>query len=247
MGLILMKAPIRLNGVIAGCAAASALALGTTTGVQAQSRSIAPPGPAHMSHSLGNGPAPRPGTGINPAQHGPAPLGTVPTRSANPVSSKGNSSSVMGIPAPSTGAPGKEPTVAQPSAAKHPAENYYGDNSSGTYGNTENAAGPSSTEPESSMTAPNQSAGGPPSGSPVQNPNSVVSVSPGGPAANGTGQPMFSNDVKASTIPAPPQETGSYENPQESPSAFGWIIVASVLLIGSIFGTIKLTQPGGQA
>lgn len=233
-----------------GCAAAGALVLGTVTGAQAQGRSIAPPGPTHIATGRGNGAPPPVGHAVDKMQTGPAPLGTVATHTTNPLASKGNSNSVMGLPAPATGKLGKEPTAAPPSGAKHPAENYYGANSSGTYGNTENAAGPSSTEPESNLTAPNQSAGGPPSGSPVQNPNSVVSVSPGGPAANGTGQPMFSNDVKvenSTTIPAPPQETGAYENPQESPSAFGWIIVASVLLIGSIFGTIRLTQPGGQA
>ena len=122
------------------------------------------------------------------------------------------------------------------------AHNYYGANPTGSYPNTAQGAGPLSTEPGSDITGPKQTAA-PTASSYIRNPNGAASQSV--PVANGTGAPLVSNDLVGA--PQPIEQTGlPEENPQESPTALIWMVVGTVLLVGSVFGAIRMTQPGGH-
>ncbi|HET6382989.1 MAG TPA: hypothetical protein VFJ58_06320, partial [Armatimonadota bacterium] len=108
------------------------------------------------------------------------------------------------------------------------------DNSAGTFTNTDRAAGPTDNRVSYGVNASR----------PVNNPNTSIANETGA-IANGTGEPLVVTSSEQA-VSTPVEQTGSVDNPQESGTALIWISAAIFILIGSIIGAIRISQPGGQ-
>jgi len=149
----------------------------------------------------------------------------------NPDKSGARADTVVGIPAPAPGTAGVTPTPIR-QAPTGPVRNYYGDSPSDTFANTATHPGPPSTRQPYGSGLP---------GAPTDNPNNTTALSTQ-PLSNGTAQPL----QQQTPIVTPPESTGEVDNPQESSTALLWITVFGVLILGSVWGLIHYTQPGGQ-
>ena len=139
--------------------------------------------------------------------------------------------SVIGIPAPAPGTGGVTPTPIRQTPTGS-VRNFYGDSPSDTFSNTATHPGPPSTR---------QVYGTAPAGTATDNPNNTAALATQ-PLSNGTGQPL----QQQTPIVTPPESTGAVDNPQESTTALIWITVFGILVLGSVWGLIHYTQPGGQ-
>jgi hypothetical protein len=165
----------------------------------------------------------RPATPASSAPAATAQAAPAGATAAQAVNGPGHSGSVLGVPVPSFGGFGNEPTAVTSHPGPAPVANFYGASPPDTFSNTDQ--GPSGTPTV-----------------PVANPNSAVATA-SGPVSNGTGAPFV--DDQAVVVPA--ADTGQVENPQESGGPLIWIIAVTAFLLGSIFGLVRWTQPGGIA